>query len=359
MIEIFASDADRWARTDGCTGSVELSRIYRTEKDKSESALAHELCKKALDESPKDLENWLAANATFDNDELLEACAYFITEMRNQKAQCYCYKSFEFMNIKVVSRIHGFCVRGRTLNIFKFKTGFIPVPSCTNYELVTEAMILLQDLSDIDRVIFSIIQPLTYPKFGPHNVWDFSRNAIYSHILDIKENLKSINAGNVRYHAGDNCRYCPGLSSCSTAFDYGLKLFETAKLVNNNYTSPDELSYRLTLLKHAKHKIDQLLVACEEAATHKIQNKFVIPGYKLQSTKKPLSWKEPPKYIFKIGDEHGINLRKEASAITPTQAKAKFKKSGLDPDIINSYSERVDGPTKLVKDENNYKDIQR
>jgi len=109
--------------------------------------------------------------------------------------------------------------------------------------------------------------------------------------------------------------------------------------------SPAALSVEYTTLLRAQEAIKLRITGLEAQAFGLIDRGTHVPGYTVEAGKGRRKWDVPTPEVFAIGDLLGYDLRAEAEAITPTQARDK-KFPG---EVINKFSSIGSTDKKLVQ----------
>jgi hypothetical protein len=111
--------------------------------------------------------------------------------------------------------------------------------------------------------------------------------------------------------------------------------------------SSRQLGAQLALVQRARRQLEFVETALEQQAIGAFRSGKDVPGWRMAPTPPKLQWSRPAYEVIGLGDLFGEDLRRPEAPITPTQAR----KSGIDPAILETYSERASSGAKLVPDD--------
>jgi hypothetical protein len=243
---------------------------------------------------------------------------------------------------------------GRRLWLWDYKYGHGRVEVERNAQFVEYAAGILDEL-DINgheeqhvEVVFTVVQPRAPHPDGPVRRWVCRASDLRPLVNKQSAAAHEALGPNPVCRTGPECKHCSARHACTT-FQAGVY----DHLAYLGHPTPAELdpaglSLELTLLNNALDDIKARLTGLTAQAEGLIQGGAVVPGWALGRTRPHVKWTRPAAEVFALGDEHGIDLRRPAEPITPTQAI----KADLDKETIADYSHRPTGAPKLVPDHN-------
>lgn len=197
-------------------------------------------------------------------------------------------------------------------------------------------------------LVFTIVQPRCYTSKGPVRQWRVKAAELRGMWNRLHAAADEALGDDPTYRAGPHCEHCPGRRACPALKRIGGAAMDYAGSGMPVELPPEWLGLELQQVERLHGLLGARLEALREQAEFHIRNGGAVPLYALQPGQGSTKWRAEPEELFGLGDLLGVDLRKPAAPITPTQAKTAFKKKGLDGSVIDAYSERVPGSLKLV-----------
>lgn len=246
-----------------------------------------------------------------------------------------------------------------TLHLVDYKFGFAKVDPFENWQIADYAQAEIRrlvscgalpaELVDSLRVVFTVVQPRCYRSKGPVSSWETTAGHLASNmwpqlIASAKESEKDDQA---RRCAGAHCDHCPGRRACPTLQRNAGRVSD---LMDWSYPAPlpnDAAGLELSYLVRAQQLLEARISGLEAQIEHAIRSGERVPGWAMESSAGRLEWSQPLTDVLTLGDVLGVDLRKPEAPITPTQARALFKKKQIDGAVIDEYSARAPGSVKL------------
>ena len=243
-----------------------------------------------------------------------------------------------------------------TLHVFDLKYGRGGVEVFANSQLLIYASgiianILHPDVGNDERlkVNLTIVQPRSYHELGPVRTWKTKAVDMITriNIIEFAANLAMGDEPDCK--AGRHCKYCSGKYVCSSLQNTVYEAIDVITDVSPDVMDEESLAAELTLLKYASDLIKYRLIAIEEQAKSVINNGSSLKGWMVAPTFGRKKWEDKEQAKL-MGEMMGVNLSKN-ELVTPTQAKALFKKAKVDSSVIDTYSTTPKNGVKLVIDD--------
>lgn len=250
----------------------------------------------------------------------------------------------------------GWCENMRTLYLIDHKSGRgVQVEAENNKQILFAAANLihgdsvLKDLIDdglFTEFVGVIIQPDEAGQVQT-KVWRFDIERVARFWSEHRHNIEEARRGGLEPRAGDHCKFCPANGLCDAT---------TGNLLRMKTIDPDDVEQLTWALSHIE-AVKDTIAAVERLAFEQLELGVKIPGWKLvRGRAGATKWIDEDKALRSMKRKaRGIRLDGKLASkhmvtqktITPTQAKALFKKLDLDPAFIDDLSEKG-APTKNV-----------
>jgi hypothetical protein len=204
---------------------------------------------------------------------------------------------------------------------------------------------------------FILIQPRSYHPEGPVRKWGCYGNELLELVKKIRERvaLAVDDAGNIREDApaqtGPECRDCKARHLC-TLFQANVAHLVDASGRADRFELPPaqlaaELSYIDAAMQRLKGRRSGLAIQAEEL----IRRGTFVPGYEMSEGRSNLAWRDDADVdtVSSMAAALGAILCRDVQLVTPTQAKAEFKRRHLDPELLDAYTHRPRGKMELAQ----------
>lgn len=193
------------------------------------------------------------------------------------------------------------------------------------------------------KIRFRIVQPRCYTSGGPVREWLTTAGDLRAMWNKLRMAADEALGPDPSYRVGEQCTHCPGRRACSALKRAAGDAMDYAGTGQPVLLTGQDLGLELSFLERSLALLEARKSALAEQAEHAIRTGQSVPGYAIEPGKGGVKWNCSDAEIIALGDMAGVDLRKPAAPITPTQAKKK-----LDESVIAAYSERVPGQMKLV-----------
>lgn len=242
----------------------------------------------------------------------------------------------------------------RTLYVSDYKYGHRAVDPFENWQLAGYARgeldgLQLEDESDV-KIVFVIIQPRSFTRFGPVRTWETTADHLRSRMWGIMADAArdALEATNPTFAVGSHCRDCPARRACPTLAGNSQAVMDLANTSMPIALTPAELGVELAYLERAEELLTARRKALAQQAEVSIRNGVAVPGYGLDTGRGSVKWSVEVDEVQALGAMCGVDLLKPPAAVTPTQAKNLFTQKGLDQSVIAAYSQHIPGAQTLV-----------
>lgn len=232
----------------------------------------------------------------------------------------------------------------RILTVWDYKYGHRYVEEFENIQLSAYAsgVIRMLDLPGDTVVQLGIVQPRCYMS-NPVRHWVTTVDKVLALAVSAgKAVTEALEGGYCR--TGSHCIDCAARTNCKTlqfASNRSLAFIQAPEL---NDPSPDALGTELSLLNAASDLVEARRKALAVMAESLIRSGQRVPGWELKPGRSNLAWNDAAG-VLAAADVAGINLRKPAVPVTPTQA---LSKKLVDQAFIDALASRPPAALKLA-----------
>lgn len=352
------------ARTVMCAGSVALCEAYPQEPTPESMAgdAAHWAASELLRGNVVAL-GQCAPNGITLTDEMIEAAELYANHIKGRG-------SVENVEIQIAnSALHptdnggtpdhySFVLIPQGLHIFidDFKFGHGHVEVFANWQMMDYAALILESIRTNwydDRVItitFTIVQPRDFHRDGPIRIWTVNASELRGYFNMLRGAFEAASMPGAKCKAADPeiCDDCSGRVACEAALVAASNSVPHAYNSTPLVMSPAAMSLEARILRKASKRLAARLSGLDAQIEATIKRGHPVPGNKLDNGNGRIVWLKSVEEISTLGKSFSVPLDKH-DVITPTQAIAAFKKAGLPPEIVEAYSYRQPGATKLVE----------
>lgn len=346
------SSAHRWRY---CTGSVMMELSAPPEEESEEArngTAAHWVGQKLIQMQPIPQ---YAPNGVFIDDEMRDAAELYAADAVAMTIACG-RNEIAFVEVQVaIPQVHEQCwgtpdlvmldVPNCVLYIWDFKYGHKPVDAERNWQLACYAAHYLGNTQHIiTDVVFRIVQPRCYGH-PPIKEWRVNRSTIEPMVWELHNAAKAALSEHAKLVPSvDHCEDCRTRHNCPAlqfvSFGATDRAFSPVPLD----LPAAALGRELVALTNAADLLNARLDGLQQQAERLIRSGQRVPGWSMASNAGKLKWTVPDADIINIAYMMGMDIRKPAQAITPTQAKKV-----LPEEVVKAYSDRPNGSLKLVQ----------
>jgi hypothetical protein len=327
------------ARRMACPGSRRMEAMYPRESSEAsrEGTLAHEVCKRLLNEEKVDLEL---------PHEMLSFCELYVNYLKRlSKGHQLCIEEtigIESIHPDMWGTPDAWFFTENHLHIFDFKYGFKPVEVFENWQLITYSAGIMEGDPSVDKVTFHIVQPRAMHTDGPIRTWSISSDELLMYWDRLRASEALAATEDAPLITGSGCEYCHARHACPVLRKDVLEGIENMKDLPEEL-SDDELGKELKRIHDFTELLKARATALEEEALTKLKMGNRIPFYQLGRSQPREKWVKPITEVLALGDLFDVDLKKPQEAITPKQAI----KAGIPADLVRQYSETPIGELKL------------
>lgn len=355
------SSAYRWVF---CEGSVALEAAYpETEEDESaaEGTAAHHAgAEILLGREP----GTVAPNGVVLTDEMLDGAQMWVDDVRSIGAPA---SELQVEQRVYMPRIHEqaygtpdtwlFVPSTGTVYVWDFKFGHGVVEHFENWQLIAYVCGIL-DLLGIDGrsdehiwCDLRVVQPRAYHREGRVRSWRVRASDLRGYFNRLNLAAHAAMRPGAATRTGSYCLHCNAAANCGT-----LRKAVTHAADWLGGSSPEELPARaageeMELLEHLATLVKARRTARTADLSARLRRGEGVTGWCLENTTGAKAWKPEDKdKVIALGPLLGLDLAKEPAPITPTQALALAKKSGVDASVISDYVYNPSTGQKLARD---------
>ncbi len=302
----------------------------------------------------------MASNGVIIDQEMYESATLYATDIFK-----YCNPHKVLDQIKIQEQLDvSFIEEGRVgyadvtvynhaLNEFVIwdgKYGHSLVEVEKNYQLAIYAWSKIQQLG-LNRDVsikLRIVQPRSFQGDSPIREWVTTYDEIESIMGDVIQAANISRTPDAQAAPGLHCRNCEAAHACdalkNTVYSY---LDYTSYADSCGDMTGSNLSTELRLLERGKKLVDARYDALKTQTEYLLKSGESVPAWSLEPTSGNRKWAKPIEEVKLLGVMFNIDLLKEESLITPTQAM-KLK---IDANVIKAYSTVPSAGSKLVFDD--------
>lgn len=242
------------------------------------------------------------------------------------------------------------------LHVWDYKYGQGIVEAFENWQLIDYAAGILDEAGAVDDrelvVDLVVIQPRAFHRNGPVRRWRVLASDLRGYINNLSNAAAEATSGLPRATpTPEGCKHCLGRHACEALQREAYSAAGVARHYGALELSPHALGLELRTLKQAQELLAARVTGIEAQVVASIKRGVGVPFWAMESVPGRLAWNKPAAEVFALGDMLGLDLRKEAEPITPTQAKAAAKPKGLPGELFDAYASRPVGAAKLVVDD--------
>lgn len=235
-------------------------------------------------------------------------------------------------------------LEARKLEVIDYKYGHGYVEHWDNPQLLLYAMGALRALDVTDwsewAITLTIVQPRYYGTESPVRHCKVSGRTLHDVWLPrFREAAELASKPGALVKTGQWCRYCTALLQCEAARKMQGAALDYADTQQSGPVDADTVGFEMTLIARALRILKDRQTALEAQAAIMPR----VTGWIKQPKYGRLAWNEPDEAVLALGDACGVNLRRPAAPITPTQAKKV-----IDGSVIDAYASRPFAGAKLV-----------
>lgn len=348
MLCLNASSAGRWVY---CPLSANVDTAeYATESSEEalEGTKAHELAAYLLDNR---VNGTIPSVPAGYDDEMIGHCEEYVsivTEIPGDiiiEGQYHVPSVHKLNNCRIDAYVYD--KEQDTIHIFEFKYGRTPVKPSESYQLINNAVAMLDNFNCKPTTKFAlhVVQPRSLS--GVISICEiFTMDDIHNELGNLCYAANTAEADPTRAVVGPHCRYCPAVTTCNqltTAID-SVSIDDIAS-ANLNV---NELSDDITRLRSLAGLVKSKLEGLELDAEYRLKKGIQVPNYDLDYGRGRVAWSMDDASIINMGQLFGLDLSKPSTVITPTQAKTLAKTKGIDFDTLSEFTRKTTGELKLI-----------
>lgn len=232
----------------------------------------------------------------------------------------------------------------RVVEVIDYKYGHGYVDAWLNPQLMLYAMGALRALDVTDwaawTITLTVVQPRYYGAEEPvRSCIIRGATMLQTHLPAFREAAELAIKPGTLAHTGSWCRYCTALLHCEAARKMQGAALDYADTQQSSDPTPETVGAELTHIARALRILKDRNTALEAVAA-------VMPrvtGWSKEPKYGRLAWNEMDEAVLALGDACGVDLRRPAAPVTPTQAKKL-----IDGAVIDAYADRPYAGAKLV-----------
>lgn len=357
------SSAGVWGRPGGCTAFPTMAPRYPDLSDKSaseEGTLAHSLAEQAFREG--------LAVPVCDDPDMVAGILEYLNHIRPLAS--YCDSSGVEMRLDMPEVFEGafgtvdfwgWHENSRTAYVRDFKYGLEAVDAYENLQLAMYAEGLRELFPQAQFFDVGIVQPRGLGSLETIRLESIPvehlQDVIVPQLRDAAHEAADPQRATAR--SGSHCRRCPARHDCPAALTAAGTMLEATSGALPLELTPAAMGANLAIVNRSLEHLKSLSEALQLQLTDAIQKGTPVEGWYMEPKPGRLAWSGSDSEVLELGRLMGVDLAKPESPITPTQALALFKKSGIDGGVITGYSSRTVGAKLAPINFNKFKKVFR
>jgi len=357
-----------------CAGSLQMQELFPESEDSEaarEGTAAHWVASSVLEQYPKasgvllssDLLGKVSPNGVVIDDVMIESADLYVDHVLKI---CQQHGALQLMRVEEtmqIPRIHSTECGGtpdlwlwseskNILHVWDFKHGHGVVEAFENMQLIEYTVGILDQVTGgqaltADVIVhMHIVQPRAYHADGSVRTWIVDAVDLRAIVNILISQSELALRPNPPTKSGDHCKYCTGIAHCQTAQRASANAIDLTQQMTVEMIQPEALALHREILKRAMNAIKDRLTGVDSEIETLIKKNVTINGLALDNPPGRLSWSKPDAEIIELAKMMGADLT-TIKCVTPTQA-AKH----LDQTLIDAYSYRPAGKTKIVDSKN-------
>lgn len=246
------------------------------------------------------------------------------------------------------------------LRVFDYKYGhrFVEVFECK--QLVAYAVGTLDELGlklNETWVEFVLVQPRSYHPDGPVRRWTVRAsdltafvNTIHAAVnLAIDEN--GVPKPDAPARTGEHCRDCKARHLCTLFQRNAASLVDASGRADLFELPPAQLGAELSYLDAAIQRLKGRRDGLSIQAENSLRSGVDVPGYEMGEGRATEQWRSDADVdtVSAFGAALGVAVCADVKLLTPTQAKAEFKRKHLPVELLDGYTHRPRGKMSLAQ----------
>lgn len=246
---------------------------------------------------------------------------------------------------------------GNELYLADFKYGHGIVDAFENWQMIDYVNGCFEEagvdgMRDQQIVVhMCIIQPRAFHRDGPVRWWHIKASDLRAYFNRLANAAGEATGPNpTATPTPDGCKHCRGRHACVALQRAAYGAADMGGKWGSMELPPAAAGLELRMLRRAAKQLDARITGLEAQVVAYIKTGKPVPFWILDSVPGRLEWQRPAAEVFMLGDLMGVDLRKPAEPITPTQAKAAAKAAKLPDGLFDGYSGRPAGAAKLTED---------
>lgn len=339
---IKASSAGLWTK---CAGSAKLAGLFALDIERSEArkegTAAHKVIEMlASGETVKD--GMLTDEGYAIDESMIEGAQLFLETVgagatHETKVDC----SAVMDGLIAYPDAFRYDRDTATVHIWSYKYGHSFVDAFENAQMLVEASGMLQH--EPAKFVFTVVQPRCYHAETVRS-WEVDADTYRDQWLPmLRDAAVETQEDDPSVETGNHCALCPARHACKALQQVAATAIDASTIVDGSMLSGDALGTELSVLHSAVKRIEDRIKGLEEQAVHELEQGRPILGYELKQSYGHTDWTIEKDKVIALGDVLGIDLRKPAAPVSPSQAK----KLGFEEKTLEGITQRPFRGAKL------------
>ena len=244
----------------------------------------------------------------------------------------------------------------RWLGVWDFKYGHRYVSPAENLQLIDYAVGMLREVAPCAewpqwRVSLNIAQPRNYHASGPIREWQTNGGVLLDeYVPRLHESARLAMQPEAPLLSNEHCRDCTARHACPALQAAAAYAIDVSHVVEPVELTPHALGLELRHVEDAIARLEARKSGLDERALAMIRGGQSVAFYTTEYTTGREKWTVEPGEVFALADMLDVQgVRRDPEPVTPNQARAAFKKAGLDGSVIDAYANRPRGALRLTR----------
>jgi hypothetical protein len=229
----------------------------------------------------------------------------------------------------------AFCIfhSNRTVVVWEYKSGYLPVASYNNWQLYGYAVAIVERYPVTSSYMFEfrVVQPRI--RSTPYVSTSFY-TVEWKHVIN--KSVVDAMKDTPRCLSGTWCHHCSALSHCHTGNAAGKIAISYSEYSIIDERTPQLLASDYEQLRAAEKFIRKLADAIEIRLENEIRSGKTVVGYELGPGREKVEWSMPIEDVLYLGELYNVEIGK-MGAMTPKQAI----KAGIPEVVVMAYAKTV------------------
>lgn len=268
-----------------------------------------------------------------------------------------------------IAGIHPHCfgtpdarrVEYRKLKVYDYKYGHRFVEVFNLWQLVAYALGVIETElggNRPDEIEFVVVQPRSYSPEGPVRSWTYGPAEFNKLVTRLYErahaavSMSGVPHPNAPATTGPECGDCRARHECTAFQQVAARIVDAESVRTERFNmAPAQIGAELSYLDEAIERLEARRTGLAIQGESHVRAGRPVQGYGMENGKSLERWRDNVTIdeVQSVGAVFGVTVGAPAKLLTPTQARAEFKRRALPVELLNPYTERPPGALKFTR----------